>query len=636
NLKVLKSNHNWHKVNGSLEVVSALPRLPKTPTKGWTKKPKRTNTNDKEILEEDTSLLDVLPTEVVEAGGNNAELLSCTYDHFVVEEIVNCNTDEEIWANALIDVIDQVDDLNDNENTEEHAFEMIENLCKEQTEISENTNNEETDRINLHGQDYDRILGMLQTDKNANKTKKWDSENAETVQKMLSCDNTLKIARDVDLRVVVRYLKQCKNIIIKEYATKAVKLSELTKHLSLNGEIKENTHIKASRNKPKDVKPLSILAASALKSVPKNVLNISFAEYIWPDRLEQWQKNSPTDGIDVTGFEKPDFFFYVPEYSLTRHQLEVRSIDSTHLLTRTRRKTCKGGIEGFTNEPWLKVARQGKSLLTPAMVEEIVDPMSMSMANTHFSQAVQNAMQENGDFRAASLCADILDWWRAEDEAGISATERMSMRFKLRRRLLGLINFGEFPPPGQYVKGWPTQLFEALLANIDAKLLLYSLCKSGTYNSRAFSSMMGETFFSEMTHQDRAGHGVISCDEFSKYIGKTTEQLQARLDTSRTFVYRTSTKVKAYDPVSSDMNLEDLPLNDYTTESLDSDRFHIRHIKLKDHFFDSEERRRRAGTRRHGTVSTNRNALQKGSLGVRWYRARRDDSKLLPTKKLGI
>ncbi|XP_060581747.1 uncharacterized protein LOC132738297 [Ruditapes philippinarum] len=232
-LKSIKIKPQWHKVNGSLEVVSALPRLPKTPTKGWTKKPKRTNTNDKEILEEDTSLLDVLPTEVVEAGGNNAELLSCTYDHFVVEEIVNCNTDEEIWANALIDVIDQVDDLNDNE--------------------------------------------------------------------------------------------------------------------------------KHRRNM---------------------------------------------------------------QYSLTRHQLEVRSIDSTHLLTRTRRKTCKGGIEGFTNEPWLKVARQGKSLLTPAMVEEIVDPMSMSMANTHFSQAVQNAMQENGDFRAASLCADILDWWRAEDEAGISATER--------------------------------------------------------------------------------------------------------------------------------------------------------------------------------------------------------------------
>jgi hypothetical protein len=37
-----------------------------------------------------------LPTEAVEAGGYNAALLSCTFDQFVVEEIVNCSTDEEI------------------------------------------------------------------------------------------------------------------------------------------------------------------------------------------------------------------------------------------------------------------------------------------------------------------------------------------------------------------------------------------------------------------------------------------------------------------------------------------------------------------------------------------------------------
>jgi len=35
-------------------------------------------------------------------------------------------------------------------------------------------------------------------------------------------------------------------------------------------------------------------------------------------------------------------------------------------------------------------------------------------------------------------------------------------------------------------------------------------------------------------------------------------------------------------------------------------------------------------------VSTDRNAVQKGSLGVRWQKARLDESKLLPTKKMGL
>lgn len=222
--------------------------------------------------------------------------------------------------------------------------------------------------------------------------------------------------------------------------------------------------------------------------------------------------------------EQPDFWFYKPEYSESRNQLEVRSIDSTHLLTRTRRKCCRGGIEGLDNTPWLKVAKQGKTLLTPVMVQDIIDPMSMSMANTHFCQAVQNGMRENGGFRAACLCANIHEWWRAEDEAGIPALDVIRMRFMLRSRLLNHINFGEFPPPGQYVNGWPIHLFEAQLINIDSKVYLYALCKSGTYNSRAFSSMMGETFFSELTHQDRTGHGTVSCEDFSRYIGKTIEQ----------------------------------------------------------------------------------------------------------------
>ena len=51
-------------------------------------------------------------------------------------------------------------------------------------------------------------------------------------------------------------------------------------------------------------------------------------------------------------------WFYLPEFSQSRGQFEVKCIDSSHLLTRARRKACKGGIKGLSNERWLKVARK--------------------------------------------------------------------------------------------------------------------------------------------------------------------------------------------------------------------------------------------------------------------------------------
>ena len=109
------------------------------------------------------------------------------------------------------------------------------------------------------------------------------------------------------------------------------------------------------------------------KSVPKQILNIVNSEYIWPDEYKLWLSETPlANNPKVEGTEYPDVWFYVPEYSRTREQLEVRCIDSTHLLTLTRRKSCKGGLDGIPNTAWLKVAKSKKTFLSPVMVQEIV------------------------------------------------------------------------------------------------------------------------------------------------------------------------------------------------------------------------------------------------------------------------
>lgn len=107
------------------------------------------------------------------------------------------------------------------------------------------------------------------------------------------------------------------------------------------------------------------------------------------------------------------------------------------------------------------------------------------------------------------------------------------MRLPLRNRLLKCHDVNHFPPPGMFVRGWPIQLWGALLASIDSKYILYHLITEHTYNVRAFSSMMGETFFSELTLYDRRGHGTVTVKEFGQFIHDSVEKIHMRLDPDR-------------------------------------------------------------------------------------------------------
>ncbi|VDI42615.1 Hypothetical predicted protein [Mytilus galloprovincialis] len=130
---------------------------------------------------------------------------------------------------------------------------------------------------------------------------------------------------------------------------------------------------------------------------------------------------------------------------------------------------------------------------------------------------------------------------------------------------------------------------------------------------------MGETFFAEVTNQDKGGtKGTLTAAEFSHFIGKSLEQMHIRLDTERTFTYRTSR--------SSVYNLVE---NDHADDTYVGDELQTRQQS-------KDARTRTSGKQRLGTVSLRRNAVQKGTLGVRLVKARVNESKLLPTRKMGI
>ena len=62
----------------------------------------------------------------------------------------------------------------------------------------------------------------------------------------------------------------------------------------------------------------------------------------------------------------------------------------------------------------------------------------------------------------------------------------------------------------------------------------------------------------------------------------------------------------------------------------------IHNYYCRDHFFDHQERKRLKGKKKEAVMSFERNAVERGTLGVRYEKARRNESKLLPTDRMGL
>ena len=549
-LSTLNRTPLWEK-DDTVPVIIAYSennRLPKLSPKGWrqNKKEDKRKPEDTDDVRAAPLLADSIPEEIISAIDDETEECQAHHDHSEsviyhvtadtdsVEAIALCNVDPVHWVGELVDIQEaasvEVEDVTNDVNVSS-LFELHESQSDDWVRCSSEVLETSTN-ICLSNDDAHMILLLLRTNKSTNIKGQWDNKSEDDVMKACLHFEDLSKLRDVDLKVLIQYLNKKFACKLRESDSKKKKLTKLSEVLSLDA-VASNESM--SRTRKRKIKSLRDLSLSVLTNkVPKNVLNITYSEFIWPERLKCWKSSSPLlDEIKIKETNEPEYWFYIPEYSESRSQLEVRCIDSTHLLTRTRRKCCKGGLDGIDNKAWVKVASQRKTFLSLSMVKEIVDPMSTKMAVTTFSEAVETEMRKNGDLAAANLCRDIRLWWNAEDLPGITAKDRIKMRMPLRKRLLSDNKFEEFPPRGMYVNGWPSQLWEALLASIDSKAILYSLCRNKTYNSRAFSTMMNETFFSELTNQDRRGHGTVSATEFATHIGAVVEQMHMRLDSDR-------------------------------------------------------------------------------------------------------
>lgn len=170
----------------------------------------------------------------------------------------------------------------------------------------------------------------------------------------------------------------------------------------------------------------------------------------------------------------------------------------------------------------LQVSKSHPKVLSPAIVEELMDRQSTAFAQRVISQDVEKIVRENGDQSTAHFIKAFRQWYEAIDMPGISAHDRVERLVKMRVWLLNKVRFDTFPPPGSHVKGFSLTWYEGMMHNIDTRLQLYGLLPGG-YCQRSIGTLAAESFFGDLTEMDQTKLGCPKAIHIPRLISTVTE-----------------------------------------------------------------------------------------------------------------
>ena len=149
----------------------------------------------------------------------------------------------------------------------------------------------------------------------------------------------------------------------------------------------------------------------------------------------------------------PETWFSVIDYDVERKIFLPKLWDGTHLATNMRVLVCSKGTSSLRKEAWHAVANCGRTKLKPALAIDLCDKQNIGFALTTFSCEVEQEMRRLNFDEEANFCALVRNWYRAEDDPGISARQRYDWRNQLRRYMLSGFDFSKFPRYTSNVKG---------------------------------------------------------------------------------------------------------------------------------------------------------------------------------------
>lgn len=149
--------------------------------------------------------------------------------------------------------------------------------------------------------------------------------------------------------------------------------------------------------------------------------------------------------------------------------------------------------------------------------------MSIKQTRAFFSPKVQAVLRTNRKFSEADWADVCYRYLIAVDDRNIDVSIRLQYMGDMWSYLCGLANLVSFPPIGSHLRkydptenkfmdGLPSDLVEATLAGIQARVQLYGTC-SGGYAARAISSIDVENFHSVLNRQHHHGGEMASLYE---------------------------------------------------------------------------------------------------------------------------
>ena len=229
----------------------------------------------------------------------------------------------------------------------------------------------------------------------------------------------------------------------------------------------------------------------------------------------------------IAGLPDIEFLlFCYPEFSAQRKQLEPRTLDFSHVLTNIRMHICRHGYDFYKTEHFLELCSERPDILSHSIVEDRADPLNVFTAIKFFSLPVQHYMLSKGYAETAHFIQLIRNWFRACNERGIKADERVEYWYDTHEFLIRGVNFKQFPSPlcNCYVKGMPVQTFEVLLQICSTHIYLYALAVEETYNSRGVSTLQSESYFLDVKRMGKDGKGYPKGPTICELIGKSTTE----------------------------------------------------------------------------------------------------------------
>ncbi|VDI80060.1 Hypothetical predicted protein [Mytilus galloprovincialis] len=441
------------------------------------------NEESTEVEEEEATsktVLDALPPQIAETVNEN-----------MISEIdsVCINLKQHTCTHISVDMTDSLNDIFEDNLLEKITESMEVDVSDPIDTSATSTELNDSPMSFLTASDFERMLSALVLDNKVSAIK-WQSLKIEDFA------NYFELHDGIGKKFTRHELQICVRTISQKLKTESIqftlswpkaKLIELlfqcvSSPLSLQKKL-------LGKKKEKKMLSLKKLCTIQIDKFPKHILNIIYAEHIFPGRFNDWQQHSP--------FAK---------------------------------KTLISGIE--------------QAVTCLALVEDLVDKQSNGFAQKTFSEDVEKALHSNGDFNEALFCRLIREWYAAEDDPGIDVIDRIKRRLRFRDWLLKDINFMQFPPPGLHVKGIPHIMFEGLLTNIERRIQIIPFVKSGTYNSRALGSLEAENFFWAFQDLDPKGSGIIRPDDVPAAIRTACDLIGTRLDPNRNHIFDSPERAK--------------------------------------------------------------------------------------------